>query len=620
MKRLVALAVALTLPLLLVAAGKKADDILSLAQVGEALTAPNRVYGNALSADDLAGRVVLVWSITEFVNPVAAAVRSETELDEKSESGPFEKLRNQTKLLRSAAKGALRDGRLLVIAVDPMPADPELRRFRTEAVRQLKPSFPVYSLNAASQLFAATGKFLTKTPSIEDLAKGDRLANAVKEAPDYLPGRILLFRTEFHESAAKRFVEGKNIEAPLTALRKEAAGSGEKADEARRMVEAVEEYLKAACDDIEADLKSAPSRAVGRITLLAKTAPSVGRRYLGALGALRRTSEVKQLGAVRAFLAAADAGKVGRGDMGRAADEFTQRLTPMAKHPNPAIAAEATQLVAALAPFSTEALGQEQAGVRNQMRARKAAERKAEEAKERKSAPSGPKSKRPTAGSVLAASAGAATIAPLMKELIRLDDATCNYESLRNAYAKYERQEGGKAIAAKALIAAIEDTRKSLHDDLVRIQKESKPLDLYAREDWERLITVNYPSLQSTDEGRAALKMLRDSEIRRIHGILDDIRHGRADREEGETSEAYAVSQTLYLQAKLKALLKYRKTNSAFGRQCVAQLDSLGFSDSAIAKRLSDLDNQLKGQKNAAKAAEKRRKDAEKASRRNRDD
>lgn len=618
MKRLATLALALAFPLLLAAAGKKGDEPLSLTQVGDALTAPNRVYGNALSAADLPGRVVLVWRITEFVTPVASAVRNDAELDEKQENGPFGKLRNQTKLLRSAAKGALRDGRLLIVAVDPMPADPELRRFRAEAIRRLKPSFPVYSLDAASQLFAATGKFLAKTPSIEDLAKGDRLTNALKEAPDYLPGRILLFRTESHESAAKRFVEGKNVEAPLAALRKEAAGSGDKADEARRMVEAIDEYLKNVCADIEADLKAAPSRAVGRIALLSKTAPTVARRYGGALGALRRTPEVKQLGAVRAFLAAADAGKVGRGDMGRSADDFTQRLTPMAKHANPAIAAEATQLLAALAPFSTEALGQEQAGVRNQVRARKAAERKEEEKKGKKD--DAPKSKRPTAGSVMAARAGATTIAPLMEELLRIDDATCNYENLRNAYAKYERQEGEKAVAAKALIAAIEGSRKGLCDDLARIQKEGKPLDLYTRGDWERLITVNYPSLQSTDEGRAALKMLRDSEIRRIHGILDDIRHGHADREEGETNEAYAVSQTLYLQAKLKALLKYRKTNSAYGRLCVAQLDALGFGDDAINKRLADLDNQLKSQKNAAKAAEKRRKDAEKAARRNRND
>lgn len=620
MKRLATLTTMLLAPLFLAAAGKNGSAALTLAQVGEALTAPNRVYGAAIAAEDLPGRVVLVWRITAFVDPVANAVRNEVDLDEKREDGPFEKLRTQTKLLRSAAKGALRDGRLLVVAVDPMPADPELRRFRAEAIRRLKPSFPVYALDTPSQLFAATGKFLAKTPSIEDLAKGDRLTNALKEAPDYLPGRILLFRTEFHESAAKRFVEGKNIEPPLAALRKEAAGSGEKADEARRMADAVDAYVKESCTDIEDDLKFAPSRAVGRIALLSKTSPTAARRYLGALGALRRNAEVKQLGAVRAFLVAANAGKVGRGDMGRAADAFAQKLTPLAKHPNPSVAAEATRLSAALAPFSTEALEREQAGVRGQVRARKAAERKAEEEKTRGKRDDSPKPKRPTAGTVLAARAGAATIAPLMEELNRVDDATCNYENLRNAYAKYERQEGEKAVAAKALIAAIEGTRKSLHDDLSRIQKEGKPLDLYANDAWERLITVNYPSLQNTDEGRAALKMLRDSEIRHIHGILNDIRKGHADHEEGETGEAYAVSQTQYLQTKLKALLKYRRTNSAYGRLCVAQLDALGFGDDAIAKRLADLDTRLKAQKTAEKAAEKRRKDAEKAARRRRDD
>ncbi len=619
MNRLALPLVVILAPCLLGAAGKKDDAPLTIVQVGEALTAPNRVYGAALSADDLPGRTVLVWRISEFVDPVAKAVRDDADLDEKAENGPFERLRAQTKALRSASKSAMREGRLLVVALDPMPADPELRRFRTEAVRRLKPSFPVYALEAPSQLFGPDGKFLAKVPSIVDLAEGDRLTNALKGTPDYLPGRILRFRTEFHESAAKRFVEGKNIEQPLAALRKEALGTGEKADEARRMAAAIEAWLKEADADIEADLKAAPSRAVGRIALLAKTCPSAARRWLGALGALRRNPEVKQLGAARAFVAAANAGKVGRGDMGRTADALLQKLEPMSKHANASIAAEATQLRAALAPLTTEALDREQTGVRGQVRARKAAERKAEEEKTKK-ADAAPKPKRPTAGSVLAARAGAATLAPLMGELARVDDATCNYESLRNAYANLERQEGEKAAAAQALTAAVEGTRKSLAEDLARIQKEGKPLDLYARADWERLITVNYPSLQSTDEGRAALKMLRDSEIRRIHGILDDIRHGHADREEGETAEAYAVSQTQYLQTKLKALQKYRKTNSAYGRLCVAQLDALGFGDDAIAKRLSDLDAKLKDQKNAAKAAEKRRKDAEKAARRNRND
>lgn len=617
MGRAIALFASLLFPLLLVAAGKADDGLLTIKQVGEALTAPNRVYGASLSAADLPGRVVLVWNISEFVNPVAQAVRNESELDEKAENGPFEKLRGQTKVLRSTAKGAMRDGRLLIIAVDAAPADPELRRYRSEAVRRLKPAFSVYAVEAASQLFGPDGRFLTRVPSIVDLAEGDRLTNALKDAPDYVPGRILLFRTEFHESVAKRFVEGKNIEAPLSALRKEALGSGAKADEARRMVEAVEAYLKETCSEIEADLKSAPSMAVGRIAMLAKTSPSTARRYYGALGALRRTSEVKQLGAVRTFLSAANAGKVGRGDMGRTADAMIQKLESMSKHANASIAAEAALLKTSLLAFSSEALEREQDGVRGQVRARKAAERKAAE---RSKDEGGAKSKRPTAASVIAANAGAATIAPLMEELSRIDDATCNYENLRNTYVKYEQQEGEKSVAAKALMAAIDGTRKSLFDDLVRIQKEGKPLDLYERGNWERLITVNYPSLQSTDEGRAALKMLRDSEIRRIYGILDDIRHGHADREEGETGEAYAVAQTQYLQTKLKALLKYRKTNSAYGRLCVAQLDALGFGEQAINKQLSDLDDKLKEQKIAARAAEKRRKDAEKAARRNRDD
>lgn len=599
----------------------KDGETLSLGAIGERLTAPNHVFGRSLEAADLGQRVVVLWRISEFVDPVAKAEQDESDLDEKDENGPFEKMRAQGKALQRASKGALRDGRLLVIAVDPQPNDPELRRYRTDAIRRLKPYFPVYAIDTDSQYFGPDGALRGTIPNILDFAQGDRLTAILKETPEYIPGRIVTFRTEDHEAVSKRLVEGKNIESVVAQLRREAAGSGDKAAEAKRMVDAVTAHLDGMSSAIEEDLKAAPSRAAERIAVYLKTAPSQGRKYAGALAALRRDPAVKQLAAARAFLHAANAGKVGRGDMGRAADALAKRLQPLTQSENAAIAAEATALSAALGPFSAASLEQAQKTLRGQIRDRRARERKEAEARAKKNGQDdAPAAKRDTAGSVLASLAGASVVAPLMEELNRLDDASCNYETLRNNYAKHAQQEGERAVAAKAVIDTINAQQQSFLNDLRRILKESKPLDLYINGDWEKTLTVNYPSLAHTSEGRAALKMLRDSEIRAIHGIYDDITNGKARREEGESNEDYAVSQTQYLQTKYKALLKYRATRTAFGKLCVRQLDALGLTDAAIQSKLGELDNQLKQQKAAAKEAEKKRDEAEKAQRRNRND
>lgn len=611
MKRF-AFAVCLLLPMALFAAKK--PEALTLDALGAALTEPNHVFGRALEAADLGQRVVVVWRISSFVDPVAKAEQNETKLDEGDENGPFEKLKAQTKLIQRASKGALRDGRLLVIAVDPQPADPELRRFRTDAIRRLKPYFPVYSIEAESQYFGPDGVMRGTVSDWATFTEG-RLVDALKDTPEYIPGRIVTFVTESHEAVSKRLVEGKNVEQVLVQLRREASGKGEKAEEAQRMLAAVDAHLQGMGAAIEKDLKAEPSRALERIAVLAKTSPSQARKYIGALNALRRDPAIKQLVAVRAFLSAANRGKVGRGDMGRTADAMTKRLQPLTQNANAAIAADASTLIAALEPFSSASLDAAQDDVRAQVRGRRAKEAEERRKKEDK-ADGPPPAKRDTAGSVMASLAGASVVAPLMEELNRLDDASCNYETLRNNFAKHAQQEGERGVAAKAVIDTINGQRQSYLNDMRRILREGKPLDLYIKGDWEKILTVNYPSLGHTGEGRAALKMLRDSEIRAIFGIYDDVTNGKARREEDESNEAYAVSQTQYLQTKYKALRKYRGTRSAYGKLCVKQLDEMGLTDAAIQAKLTELDNQLKAQKNALKEAEKRRDEA----RRRRDD
>ncbi len=603
----------------------------ALDAIGAQLTEPNRLYGAAVTPKDLGGRVVIVWDISDFVTQIAGSLESDNNRDRNNdydnnrrsrdkdgEGGPEEEMKNAVRAVRKAAKGALKDGRLLVIAIDKMPEDPEQRRTRVAAIRKLKPAFAVYNLEGPSSFYDAKGKQSLTGFNIKDLAEGDRLTTALAEAPDYLPGRIILFRTKSHEAISKQLVEGKNIEKILNQLKQEGRGKNEKAEEARLMVDAVNEHITAMCSAIDGDLAGAPSRAVERILTLQKTLPSAARPYMKHVKPLRNDPNVKQLSATRAFLSEANAGKVGRGDMGRNADAFLKKLEPLTKSKNSAIASEANQLSTALALITTEALAKQDAAAREARSAnRKLEKEKRKEEKERekeeKKDTSRGNSTRPTAYSVLASTLSS-TIDPIKDELLRYDDATCNYEALRNEYTKYESQKnkGEKAAAAKALIDEVNTRREELRQAVASIQTKKNPFMLFEERDWENLLTVNYPSVGSTPEGRAALKILRDSEVRRIYGALQDVEQGEPNRAEDVTEEEFTIKKLQYKQAKLKALQKYRKTGSALGKLCLAELDSRGYTDKDITTKLADLDTEIKEAKKAAKEAAKERKAREK--------
>ncbi len=599
-----------------------------LDRIGSFLDSPHHLYGTTVAPGDLAGRVVVIWNITDYVSQGAASLGNDSDDNrdynrnrqrnrDNEDSGPDAQLKEDVRAIRKAAKGALKDGRLLVIAVDKMPTDSEARRERVSAIRKLKPPFPVYDSETGSALFDATGKALMSDFNIRDLAEGERLTNALAEAPDYIPGRIILFRTKSHETVSKQLVEGKNITKVVAQLRQEARGKNEKAEEARLMVEAVQAHIDGMCAAIDQDLAGAPSRAVERIVKLEKTMPAAARPYLSRVQPLRNDPNVKQLSAARAFLASVDAGKVGRGDMGRGADAFLKKLEPLTKVKNTAIATEANDLSLALAKITTEALAKEDNAAREARlanRKKEKEEREAAKKKPEKEDSSRGNNTRPTAYTVLSATLGT-SIDPIKDELLRLDDATCNYESLRNSYTKYEGQKSEKAAAAKALIDDINMRRQELLASVTGFVKEKRPFALFEEKDWENLLSVNYPSVGTTPEGRMALKILRDSEVKRIYGALEDVERGTPNQKEGEAQENYEQSLIQYKQAKLKALQKYRKTSSALGKLCVADLDSRGYTDQDITSKLEGLAEDLK----AAKKAQKEAKKAEKERERNRD-
>ncbi len=587
------------------------------------LTEPNRVYGSAVTAKELAGRVVLIWNISSYVQ-TESDDNNDDDNDwnnrrnnkDEEDASPEGQMKARVRAIRKAAKGALKDGRLLVIAVDEMPQDPDERRRRTAGVRKLKPPFPVYDSNVKTQLFNVEGAYQIEVNDVSDLTDGSRLKDCIEAAADYIPGRMILYRTKSHESQSKQFVEGKLIEKPYAQLAREANGKGEKAEEAKRMHETVTAYIEKMCADIEAALTSAPSLAVEKILVLQKTLPAAARKYQRAIGPLRNNADVKQLIAVRNFLQAANAGDVGRGDMGRAADGYVKKLKVMSQSKNAAVATEATTFLTQLEPLTSEALAkadQEMKALRTANRKRLEEERKEQKLAEKNAKRGGTKdddsrgnSTRPTAYSVLSPS-GSSGFEIFKDELLRLDDATCNYESLRNSYTKYEEQKGEKAEAAKALIGLIDATRDGYLEALKTIQANQTPFALFEK-DWENLITVNYPSVGSQPVGRAALKTLRDSEVKRIYGALDDYRNGKPEQGEDEYHEEYEIRCTQYKIAKLKNLQKYRKTGSTLGKACVAHLDALGFTDKDILAKIEEHNTSVKEQKKAQKEAEKQRK------------
>ncbi|MGN0887204.1 MAG: hypothetical protein ACI4RT_09480 [Candidatus Spyradenecus sp.] len=589
----------------------------TLDEVKPHLTLPNRVFGGGVEAGALRGRLVIFWNLEGYVTQL-----SNLGEDDSSTAGneTIESMRKEMRALRSSAKGALKDGRVLLIGLMSSTNDPETRKRNIQAIRRLRPPCTVYCVpEPSTALFNAQGKHLVAAP-LKDIAEGSILTDALKETPDYLPGRILLFRTPEHESMAKNFVEGKNIEKPLANLRREAGGKGPKAEEARKMVEGVEAWADTQCATIESQLQTAPSQALATILMFNKTLPSRARRYLGAANGLQRNQGIKLLNQAHAFLEQVEMGRVGRNDMINAAESFTEKLTDLsqAKGGNPALATEAQTLIAQLAPLTAEAqaqVAQNAKAARSEQRRRAAevekAERTAKKAnnKEREQT----KPERFTMLHVIKEEHApqAAALDLLRDELGEFCDA-CNYEVLRAKLAKIADQKSPKAEGAKVALAYLDNHRKQVEEKIATTLKEQTFIDVQMRADaWRRALLVNYPSLGSAKSGWMILKVEGDSELRAVAENIRDFQEGSPDSEGMTSPEAYTVAKVQYKQARLRTIQKYRKNTKGLLRQAFKNLDALGFSEEAITKQLSELDTQLKEAKRALKDAEKERKDLE---------
>ncbi|MEG2724609.1 MAG: hypothetical protein RR982_02015 [Kiritimatiellia bacterium] len=567
----------------------------TLAATGEKLTAAQHVYGKNLDATSLHGRVVIIWNATALIDPVYQEVVNGN-ASAKEAGSAIAKIKDEIKAFRAKVKGDLKSGKLLVIIADPLPSTPEQKSSRNEALRRINLPFSVYNFSSENLLFGADGKFLVTVGSLKDFTDGDRLTQALNEAPDYLPGRIILFRTKFHEPQSKRLVEGKNIEAVVAALRRETSGTDDKAEEAKQMMTSIETFIKQRSEQIDSLIASTPSQAINSILCFSKTVPSQARRYRNILNTLRKHREIKTLCESQDFLVAVANDKVGKNALCRGADRQLAALEPLTQSKNSAIQAEAQQLIETLRRYSSAVANDQKNEAREQ--------RKAERNKNENPSEKQPSSSRVSAYSRIAPLTGSAADL-LREELEKIDDETCNYDAVKVGLTKYETQKGPKSVAAKSVIDAIDTLRTACLEELTNIQKSHQSLSLFTAEwDTEARLTVNFPSLQTTPEGRYALKLLRNSEVKRFVSALAALTK-TPPREEGVSNEQYNVICAQNLLVDLRALQKYSKTTSPVGKECVMQLETLGFSNAEIEKKLDALKIQLKELKVSMKNAEK---------------
>lgn len=362
---------------LLSAAAVKADATLE--GLREKLVFENRKYGPAVEEEEIYGRVVVFWNVTNYIHRWRLVANSSSSNNEYNKAVEDD-FKAEFKALRKVAQKDIKEGRLFVILTVTMPNSFEDQEAFVEKIRDFKPpQFSVYSIPGNNIYFDATGVQKGSFKSIASLATDETFVKVLKSTPKYVPGRFVFIQSKFFEPACRQMVRGKNIDGALSNLRSAARGSGERADEAKEIVAEVESALERICSDIDTALENAPSVAVDKIMVLQKTSPNTGRKYAGDLGALLANPEVRQLADTRRFVKEARHGKKGRSDTGRLADGHVRKMQGLQKSKNPAVAAEAAHLEEELEPYTQTALDK----AHEEERAQKSEERAKRKERER---------------------------------------------------------------------------------------------------------------------------------------------------------------------------------------------------------------------------------------------
>lgn len=597
----------------------------ALDAIAAKLTEKYHLFGRTVSAKDLPGHVVVIWDISDLVNKNLDRFdenrgydrnrfQNDEQEGEKAESDE-ERLRKNISALRKADR---KSSVLLIIGVLKPMGNTLDRKKQMKALRELRPNFPVYEITAESALYDGLGNCKLTTKNIADIIEGDRLTNTLAETPEYIPGRIIRFKTENSESTSKRFVIGQNVEAMYSRLQTQAHGTDKRAEEAKRMVDAIQEFIEQENAAIKSLVESRPSQAIDRIEAFVATFPSLGQKFNRMLSTLRHSAEVKTCLNVRAFLEAAHAGDIGTGDMGRAADGFVKKMKELSHSKNTAVAAEAAELLLEVTPYTTAEL----ARVRKEQMLidREAEEAENERLKEERDRSRRGGSRRGSRDdeeevsvpndtdvySYLMARAPGGSFEALKDELSKTKHRSANYDSIKNSVTKYLKTKGDKTEAAKSLISTIDSIREMYLEQMKNVQEE--PLKLFLTEDqslkvgdavieldYIELLTKNFPSLQNTDEGRLAMKIYRDAEVKRFADTIKDIQGT-------ETTTKRKISA-------LRQLAKMKSTKTPMGKYCVKHINQLGYTDTGIGDKISDLKEQAKREKEEEKEAEKNERD-----------
>ncbi len=336
---------------------------MSLDELRQQISNENRITGSVVKPEELNGRVVIVWNISQRANEMVQNIEQYEENTDSDNSwkpstkeySAYRGMEDDVDELKRILKTTLRDGRVFVVTVADIPDVKSERRRYTRAIRRMSVPFTVFDAELGSLVMNAAGQQAFTFGGIGELKGNSEFIKVLKETPPYVPGRILTYRTPLHEQQGKALVEGRNITAVYTALKKEAADtSTEKGQEAAKMVASIDSFVSNRKAEIDSCLANSPSLAGEKINLFAKTCPGLAKGYQAKLKRLQRAPEVSKLAIVRRFLEEVNSGKYGEADIVRYAKANLRTIKPFLTHKNSAIAAEANTLKPILESLAEE--------------------------------------------------------------------------------------------------------------------------------------------------------------------------------------------------------------------------------------------------------------------------
>lgn len=261
----------------------------ALAANGEAqwngLDAANWCSGPKLTAGKLRGKVVLVEEWGVFCPPCRASLPHMEQLWKKYRSKPF------------VIIGSHRQGNERAKIADLVKANNLSYSIYLGAGMQGEPSggggIPfVYLVDASGKVVYSQLGF--RHDALEDAIK--KALTRVGSGQESLTGGVELHH---FKSLERQLVPGKSVESALAKLKAAAGKTGPKAEEAQKLVDAIEECRDQMTHDIRENVETRPGLSLIKLELLVKTWPSEKAKYAKALTKLSSSPDVKAAAKLR---------------------------------------------------------------------------------------------------------------------------------------------------------------------------------------------------------------------------------------------------------------------------------------------------------------------------------